>query len=81
MLSNVVVTVVLTGAVTLIGTGVANLVGNFNVNVKSAGIGSGYAADQCKNNGWKNNFPAGTFKNQGDCVSFFASGGRNQPAG
>lgn len=35
--------------------------------------------DQCKNNGWKS---YGTlFKNQGDCVSFVATGGRNLPAG
>ena len=33
--------------------------------------------DQCKHGGWKN-FPQ--FKNQGDCVSFVATGGRN-PAG
>jgi hypothetical protein len=32
--------------------------------------------DQCKNGGWmKFNNPA--FKNQGDCVSFVATGGRN----
>src|SRR5260221_822083 len=31
----------------------------------------GYTKDQCKNGGWKTNFPPGTFKNQGDCVSFF----------
>jgi hypothetical protein len=33
---------------------------------------------QCKNNGWKN-YPQ--FKNQGDCVSFVATGGKNKPAG
>jgi hypothetical protein len=32
--------------------------------------------DQCKNGGWRN-FPG--FKNQGDCVSFVATGGRNPP--
>ena len=30
--------------------------------------------DQCKNGGWRS---YGVFKNQGDCVSFVASGGRN----
>jgi len=35
--------------------------------------------DQCMNNGWKN-FQT-SFKNQGDCVSFVATGGKNQPAG
>jgi hypothetical protein len=34
--------------------------------------------DQCKNGGWRN-FPG--FKNQGDCVSFVATRGRNQPSG
>ncbi len=35
--------------------------------------------DQCMNNGWKS-FGT-TFKNQGDCVSFIATKGKNQPAG
>jgi hypothetical protein len=34
--------------------------------------------DQCKNGGWRS-FPG--FKNQGDCLSFVATGGRNQPSG
>jgi hypothetical protein len=34
------------------------------------------AKDQCKNGGWKN-FTSPAFKNQGDCVSYFATGGRN----
>jgi hypothetical protein len=32
----------------------------------------------CKNSGWK---AFDVFKNQGDCVSFVATGGRNQPSG
>jgi hypothetical protein len=32
--------------------------------------------DQCKNGGWQS-FTSPAFKNQGDCVSFFATGGRN----
>jgi hypothetical protein len=36
------------------------------------------SSDQCKNGGWRN-FPG--FKNEGDCVSFVATGGRNQPSG
>jgi len=36
--------------------------------------------DDCKNGGWKN-FTNPAFKNQGDCVSFVATGGRNKPAG
>jgi hypothetical protein len=33
---------------------------------------------QCKKGGWRN---FGFFKNQGDCVSFVATRGKNQPAG
>ena len=36
------------------------------------------SADQCKNGGWKT---FGVFKNQGDCVSFIASKGKNPPSG
>ena len=32
---------------------------------------------QCKNGGWRN---FGVFKDQGDCVSFVATGGKNPPA-
>jgi hypothetical protein len=32
--------------------------------------------DQCKNGGWQS---LGVFKNQGDCVSFVATGGKNPP--
>jgi hypothetical protein len=35
--------------------------------------------DQCKSNGWKTF--GSTFKNQGDCVSFVATHGKNQPSG
>jgi hypothetical protein len=35
--------------------------------------------DQCKKDGWKNY--GTTFKNQGDCVSFVATHGKNQPSG
>lgn len=38
-------------------------------------------ADECKNGGWANGLADGrTFKNQGDCVSYFASKMKNQPA-
>jgi hypothetical protein len=33
---------------------------------------------ECKNGGWQ---AFGVFKNQGDCVSFVATGGKNQPTG
>jgi hypothetical protein len=43
------------------------------------GIASGpTSADQCKKGGWRN---FGIFKNQGDCVSFVRTNGRNGPAG
>ena len=35
--------------------------------------------DQCKNGGWENY--GTTFRNQGDCVSFVASGGKKAPKG
>jgi hypothetical protein len=34
--------------------------------------------DQCKNGGWKT---YGVFRNEGDCVGFVATGGKNPPAG
>jgi hypothetical protein len=34
--------------------------------------------DECKNGGWQT---YGVFKNQGDCVSFVATGGKNPPGG
>jgi hypothetical protein len=38
------------------------------------------AMDMCKNGGWRTfASPPGPFRNQGDCVSYFASGERNQP--
>lgn len=38
--------------------------------------------DECKNNGWMLGLADGrTFKNQGDCVSYFATKMKNQPAG
>jgi hypothetical protein len=46
-----------------------------NVTLTSALPGS---KEQCLNNGWQS---FGVFKNQGDCVSFVATGGKNQPAG
>ncbi len=33
---------------------------------------------ECKNGGWQT---FGVFKNQGDCVSFVATGGKNPPSG
>ena len=36
------------------------------------------SADQCKKGGWKN-YPTLGFKNQGDCVSYVATHGKNEP--
>jgi hypothetical protein len=36
------------------------------------------STSQCKNGGWRN-FPG--FKNEGDCVSFVATGGKKPPSG
>jgi hypothetical protein len=41
---------------------------------------SGQSKDVCKDGGWKT-FTNPSFKNQGDCVSFFATGGKNPPSG
>jgi hypothetical protein len=48
----------------------------FKVEVNSAS-----AADECKNNGWKSMTNPGPFKNQGDCVSYFATNAKNLPNG
>ena len=50
---------------------------NIKVEVNAANPG-----DQCKNNAWKTmNDGTKKFKNQGDCVSYFATNGRNAAAG
>lgn len=68
------------------GTFVASIVtlvvaiSSISVAVAKPGQGNqptnGYTKDQCKNGGW-NNFSSPKFKNQGDCVSYFATGGKN----
>jgi hypothetical protein len=46
----------------------------------TAAVGPPTSKDACKNGGWKTyNNPA--FKNQGDCVSYVATGGRNPANG
>lgn len=40
--------------------------------------------DQCKDGGWETftgTYEEWLFKNQGDCVSFVSTDGRNEPAG
>jgi hypothetical protein len=55
-----------------------------NISVNKAVVGSPTFptnANQCKNGGWKNTDYYPGFKNQGDCVSFVATKGKNPPAG
>ena len=40
-----------------------------------------FTATDCKDGGWATSFTADTFKNQGDCVSFYASNGKTHPQG
>jgi len=55
---------------------VSNIVFNGVLQVPSVPM----SKDDCKDGGWRT-FVAPAFKNQGDCVSFVATGGRNQPNG
>jgi hypothetical protein len=43
-------------------------------------VGPPTSGDECKKGGWQQ-FNAPTFKNQGDCVSYVVTGGRNPAAG
>ena len=52
--------------------------GNSGTLVGNSGVGTPTAKSQCKNGGWRT---FGVFKNQGDCVSFVATGGKNPPSG
>ena len=45
-------------------------------NASTTKANAGYSKDQCKEGG----FQALGFKNQGQCVSFFASGGKSKSA-
>src|SRR5262249_23553779 len=49
-----------------------------NVTLTQESSGLPTSKDQCKKDGWKT---FGVFKNQGDCVSFVATGGANPPSG
>ena len=59
--------------------GTANVT-NITVNGETQVPTTQAAKDQCKNGGWQN-FTSPSFKNQGDCVSFFATGGKNSANG
>jgi hypothetical protein len=60
--------------------GTPGIVNIDNVSLNGAVVGSPTSPqtkDDCKNGGWQNFNPS--FKNQGDCVSFVATGGKNPP--
>ena len=50
---------------------------NFTENFASSGVVQLTSKAQCRDGGWQ----SFGFKNQGDCVSFVASGGKNPPSG
>lgn len=52
--------------------------GGFDLQLKYTGPEAA-GPNACKKDGWMDF--GDIFENQGDCVSFFASGGRNFPAG
>jgi hypothetical protein len=52
----------------------------FNGQLQVPAAATPTSKDQCKNGGWKT-FTDPAFKNQGDCVSFVATGGKNPPNG
>jgi hypothetical protein len=65
---------------TLTGTGVPFVITNVGVTgdlfITDAQPPRPTTKDQCKNSGWET---FGVFKNQGDCVSFVATGGKSPP--
>jgi hypothetical protein len=54
--------------------------GSFKVTVTPPPPSGPADADACKHDGWKD-YPDLHFKNQGDCVSYVATHGKNPPAG
>jgi len=54
-----------------------NTDGGFDLQLAWVGPSIGVDKDSCKDGGWQE---LGVFKNQGDCVSFFATKGKNPPA-
>lgn len=51
--------------------------GGFDLQLAFVGPSVSLDKDSCKNGGWTS---LGVFRNQGDCVSYFATGGKNPPA-
>ena len=65
------------GQVAITGSA-ATLTESFTSSLDQPELISPTGKDQCKHGGWMN-YPQ--FKNQGDCVSFVATGGKNPPTG
>jgi hypothetical protein len=61
----------------------STVLSNISVNGVAVGVTQATLKDQCKNSGWKTltDSNGNTFKNQGDCVSFFATKGKNKGSG
>jgi hypothetical protein len=58
----------------LLGTGAPP---TFSENFASTGVVQLTSKEQCKDGGWQ----SFGFRNQGDCISFLATGGKNPPSG
>lgn len=67
------------GAAVPANAGNGYLVDNLSLVSGATPLNLPISKDQCTKDGWKNY--GTTFKNQGDCVSFVATQGKNQPAG
>jgi hypothetical protein len=59
------------GVMAVTAVGASSYVSAQSAAQKQGADPNGYAKDQCKNGGWE----ALGFRNQGQCVSFFARGG------
>ncbi len=79
-----------TGPTTLTGTGEIQFAFNDHLYSDNSGsfvasvtVSAPLTADACKNGGWRarTDSQGNSFKNQGDCVSFVATGGKNLGAG
>jgi hypothetical protein len=70
MLVKVIVTTVV--SVFIAGAGVVATTVDTHTKVNANSL-AGYSKEQCKHGGWRDL----GFKNQGQCVAFFASGGKN----
>src|SRR5581483_8089227 len=70
----------------IVGQGTPGMVHIDNISVNGQVVGSPtspQSKNDCKNGGWQNLMGSNgqPFKNQGDCVSYNATGGKNLPAG